>query len=77
MARGPDLRTLDAGGVEAMLRRLHPGVAVASVEVLERAWCGDGIASTADRVTLRVGFEPGRDAGLPSQMILKTPQLHP
>jgi len=77
MARGPDLRDLDAAGVEAMLRRLHPGVAVASVEVLERARCGDGIASTADRVTLGVGFEPGRDAGLPSQMILKTLQLHP
>ena len=77
MASRPDLRHPDVAGVEAMLRRLHPDVAVASVEVRERARCGDGIASTADRVTLGVGFEPGRDAGLPSQMILKTLQLHP
>jgi hypothetical protein len=77
MARRPDLRHLDAAGVEAMLRFLHPDVAVASVEVMERARCGDGIASTADRVVLNVRFEPGRDAGLPSRMVLKTLLLNP
>jgi hypothetical protein len=73
----PDLRELDVAAVEALLHRLHPEVAVASVEVLERARCGDGIASTADRVVLGVEFEPGRDAGLPSRMVLKTLLLHP
>jgi len=73
----PDLRRVDAEAVQAMLARLHPGARVRSVEVLERARCGDGIASTADRIALRVGYEPGGDAGLPSRMILKTRLLHP
>ncbi len=60
-----------------MLRRLHPDVVVRAVEVLERARCGDGIASTADRIALGVEFAPGRDGGLPSRMILKTLLLHP
>lgn len=60
-----------------MLARLHPDARVRTVEVLERARCGDGIASTADRVRLRVGYEPGGDADLPSRMILKTRLLHP
>lgn len=77
MRRPPDLRALDAAAVEAMLHRLHPGVVVRAVEVLARARCGDGIASTADRITLRVEFAAGRDAGLPARMILKTLLLHP
>jgi len=60
-----------------MLARLHPEVRVRSVDVLDRARCGDGIASTADRIALRVVYAPGGDAGLPSRMILKTRLLHP
>ena len=73
----PSLRRVDAAAVQAMLARLHAKVRVRGVEVLERARCGDGIASTADRISLRVDYEPGGDAGLPSRMILKTRLLHP
>lgn len=34
--------------------------------------CGDGVASTADRVVLDLGYGPGAEAGLPRRMILKT-----
>jgi hypothetical protein len=68
---------IGATQIEAMLRRLHPGVGVRAVEVAGRSRCGDGVASTADRIQVRVSFEPGRDDGLPSQMILKTLELHP
>lgn len=77
MADGIDLRELDAAAIQTMLRRLHPEARVASVEILERARCGDGVASTADRIVLGVEFAAGRDAGLPSRMILKTLLLHP
>ncbi|MBW2447086.1 MAG: phosphotransferase [Deltaproteobacteria bacterium] len=77
MADSVDLRRVDAAGVQQMLRRLNPNVAVRRVEVLERSNCGDGVASTADRILLAVEFEPGRDGGLPSRMILKTLLLHP
>jgi hypothetical protein len=76
-AAGASLPTVDAAALQTLLDRLHPEARVRSVEVLERASCGDGIASTADRVALQVSFEPGRDAGLPSRMILKTRLLHP
>lgn len=72
-----NLRELDSAAVQAMLRRLHPDVVVEGVEVLDRARCGDGIASTADRIVLAVRFAAGRNAGLPSRMILKTLLLHP
>jgi hypothetical protein len=71
------MRVLDVAAIQAMLGRLHPDARVGAVEVLDRARCGDGIASTADRIALRLEFEPGGDAGLPSRMILKTRLLHP
>jgi hypothetical protein len=73
----PNLRKLDAEAIRAMLGRRHAEVGVEHVQILERARCGDGIASTADRVTLRLDYGPGDDAGLPSQMVLKTLLLHP
>lgn len=72
-----NLRELDAAAVQTMLRRLHPDVVVEAIQILERARCGDGIASTADRIALGVQFAAGCDDGLPSRMILKTLLLHP
>lgn len=72
-----DLRVLDARAVQAMLETLFPAARVRAVEIVERARCGDGVASTADRIALRLEFEPGADAGLPSRMVLKTLLLHP
>ncbi len=60
-----------------MLRALHPAAVVRSVDVTDRARCGDGIASTADRITLSVEVAPDTAPGLPSRMILKTLLLHP
>ena len=51
----PNLRNLDAEAITAMLSRRHADVSVEHVQILERARCGDGIASTADRVALRRG----------------------
>lgn len=77
MPSRPNLRDLDVSGVEAMLRRLHPDVTVRAVTVLSRARCGDGIASTADRIVLDVELAPGHAAALPRRMVLKTLLLHP
>ncbi len=60
----------------AVLRQQSPRVAVRNVQVLERSRRGDGSASTADRVVLALEYEEGRDAGLPSRMLLKTVLLH-
>jgi aminoglycoside phosphotransferase (APT) family kinase protein len=67
------------------LRRLDPAAlstilsgetTVESVEVIERARCGDGAASTADRILLRLRYAPGGNVDLPAQMVLKTLLLH-
>ena len=60
--------------VTALLAEQRPGVLVRSVNVVDLASRGDGRASTADRVALELEYEV--DAGLPSQMMLKTVLLH-
>lgn len=60
--------------VTALLAEQRPGVLVSSVQVVENANRGDGVASTADRVALELGYV--RDEGLPSRMMLKTVLLH-
>ena len=45
---------------------------VEGVEVVAAKRCGDGVASTADRLVLDLTYAPGADAGLPTRMILKT-----
>lgn len=57
------------------LRQRFPEVHVSAVHVVRHDRCGDGLASTADRVTLGIEFEGETD--LPAQMILKTILLHP
>jgi hypothetical protein len=42
------------------------------VEVVAAKRCGDGVASTADRVVLDLSYGPGTGAGLPRRLILKT-----
>lgn len=72
-----NLREVTPSAIQAMLGVLHPAARVRTVEVLERARCGDGIASTADRIALGVEFEAGSEPELPRRMILKTLLLHP
>lgn len=55
-----------------VLADVTPGVVVDSVEPLSVKWCGEGIASTADRMVLDLGYAPGAAGGLPSRMVLKT-----
>jgi hypothetical protein len=55
----------------------HRGVKVEACEIVRTMQCGDGFASTADRVILRLQYAPGRDEGLPEQVMLKTMLLTP
>ena len=56
----------------AVLAEGRPGVEVSNVRVLATSEHGEGHASTADRVLLVLDYAPGRDGGLPSQMLVKT-----
>ena len=49
---------------------------IRGIEVVERARCGDGLASTADRVSVHLTFE-GDPSGVPSDAVVKTILLHP
>jgi hypothetical protein len=60
-----------------VLSERQPGVQVEQFEVLETSQCGEGLASTADRVLLRLTYAAGCDAGLPPRMLLKTMLLAP
>ncbi len=55
----------------------QPGVEVASVNLASVKRCGDGVASTADRIVLDLSFAPGADGGLPDRMVLKTMLVSP
>lgn len=61
----PDLLT-------SALSDFHPGAVVESFAVAETSVCGDGRASTADRVKLELRYAEGGDAELPSTLLLKT-----
>jgi hypothetical protein len=56
----------------AALSERHPGVVVDHVDVVAEKRCGDGVASTADRLVLDLSYRPGTAAGLPRRLILKT-----
>lgn len=60
--------------VQRVMAQRHPDVRVASVDVTSHARCGDGIASTADRVQLALTYDG--DPGLPERMVVKTILLH-
>lgn len=61
----------------AVLAEARPDVVVESYRVVQTSHCGDGVASTADRVVLALTFRPGCDAGVPARVLLKTMLLHP
>ncbi|MFZ4518012.1 MAG: phosphotransferase [Microthrixaceae bacterium] len=67
-----DLDELTPGIVQAALRERTEEVVVERVDIVAAKRCGDGVASTADRVVLDLTFGPDRDMGLPNRMILKT-----
>ncbi len=55
----------------------HPGVRVDAVEVVATKRCGEGIASTADRMVLDLTYAAGSAAGLPERLVLKTMLVSP
>lgn len=61
----------------ALLAEKQPGIVVENVEITEHAQCGDGLASTADRIGLKLRYKAASNtAGLPECMKLKTILLH-
>ena len=56
---------------------LQPGIEVTQFDIVNRADCGDGFASTADRIILKLDYAGRVPADLPTQVMLKTMLLSP
>jgi hypothetical protein len=54
-----------------------PGVRVDAVEVVATKRCGEGIASTADRMVLDLTYAEGSAGDLPERLVLKTMLVSP
>jgi aminoglycoside phosphotransferase (APT) family kinase protein len=67
---------LELATLTERLRAARPTLDLRGVEIVERARCGDGLASTADRVSLRLELGEHTD-GVPERVVLKTILLHP
>lgn len=66
------LDELTPGVLTAALSDRSPGVAVEAVEIVAAKRCGDGVASTADRVVVDLTYRAGTGSGLPERLVLKT-----
>ena len=67
-----ELTELTPDVVGAALAGHTPGVVVRAVDVVAAKRCGDGVASTADRVVLDLHYAEGTGGDLPRRMVLKT-----
>lgn len=67
-----DLDELTPAILTAALAERQRGVRVERIDVVAAKRCGDGVASTADRVVLDLTYAPGTGAALPRRLILKT-----
>lgn len=67
-----DVEELTPHVLGPVLAERHPGLVVERVDVVAEKRCGDGVASTADRLVLDLTYGPGTAAGLPRRMVLKT-----
>lgn len=67
-----DLDDLTPAILTAALSERRPGVIVERVDIAAAKRCGDGVASTADRVVLDLSYAPGAGEDLPVRLILKT-----
>jgi len=63
--------------LERALRERWDGVVVEAVHVAATKRCGEGVASTADRVMLDLTYRPGTATGLPEHLVLKTMMASP
>lgn len=67
-----DLTELTPGVLAAALAEHTPDVVVEKVDVVTAKRCGDGVASTADRVVLDLTYAKGTGGDLPRRLVLKT-----
>lgn len=67
-----DLTQLTPEVLGAALAGHTPGVVVEGVEIVAAKRCGDGVASTADRVVLDLTYAEGTGGDLPRRLVLKT-----
>ncbi|MCC5953209.1 MAG: phosphotransferase [Acidimicrobiia bacterium] len=67
-----DVDQLTPAIVGAVLAEQHPGVVVDGLDVVAEKRCGDGVASTADRLVLDLSYRPGTGGELPRRLVLKT-----
>lgn len=67
-----DPRDLTPDVLSTVLRTTDPAVTVDRVEVVDVKRCGEGVASTADRITLDVGYGSVGEEAPPARLVLKT-----
>jgi hypothetical protein len=67
-----DLTELTPDVLSAALAGHAPGVVVERVDIVAAKRCGDGVASTADRVVLDLTYADGTGGDLPRRLVLKT-----
>lgn len=67
-----DLQELTPEMLGAALATRAPDVVVEHVDIVAAKRCGDGVASTADRVVVDLTYAAGTGAGLPRRLVLKT-----
>jgi hypothetical protein len=66
--------SLDLDVLREQLCATHPGLDLRRVEVIERARCGDGLASTADRVSVRLVVGARSYAQLRPELEIEAPR---
>lgn len=78
MTRIPaSITDLTPATMTALLSAKQPGILVEKIDITEHAHCGDGLASTADRIGLQLQYRAGTNhSDLPACMKLKTILLH-
>ncbi len=68
---------INADLLTAVLSERGTDVVVENFTLITTEQCGDGFASTADRVILGLDYAAGSGAGMPSRVLLKTMLLNP
>jgi Ecdysteroid kinase-like family len=72
-----DLEALTSPLLNKLLQVMQPDCRLNNYYILNTLPCGDGQASTADRAILNLEFRNSCNAGIPSQVMLKTMLLTP
>lgn len=61
----------------AVLAEQRPGIRVTRFDIVEVKQFGEGIVSTADRVTMKLAYAPGCRGDLPERVVIKTMLISP